>query len=104
MRLALDVSAWDAIKTDFIAELTDPALRQEVVFHFSQLANLGALNQEFLEFNFGTNASMSGSDATRAGIGQNRKTMCSELSVQAEALVTASKAGQQSLLKYTQAP
>jgi hypothetical protein len=96
-RLALDVSAWEAIKGDFIAELTDPALRQEVAFHFSQLTVLGALNQEYLGFGFGTNASMSGADATRTSIGQNLKTMCNELSARADALVTASKAAQQSL-------
>jgi hypothetical protein len=70
-----------------------------VAFHFSQLTALSALNQEHLGFSFGTNASMSGSDATRTSISQDLKTMCNELSARAQALVTASKAAQQSLLK-----
>jgi hypothetical protein len=100
-RLGLDVSAWDAIKTDFIAELTDPSLRREVAFHFSQLAIFTALNQAYLEFNFGTNASMSGSQATRINIAENLKAMCNELSLQADKLVGASMTAQQSLFKYT---
>src|SRR5947208_9315445 len=39
-RLAVDTSAWDAIKEDFVAELTDPALRRRIAFHFSQLSIL----------------------------------------------------------------
>ena len=96
-RLGLDVSGWDAIKADFIAELTEPSLRREVAFHFSQLATLTVLNQEYLQFIFGTNASMSGSDATRTSIVDHLKTMCNELSLQAEKLVATSRAAQQSL-------
>ena len=99
-RLGLDVSAWEAIKADFIAELTDSSLRREVAFHFSQLEALTVLNQEYLQFIFGTNASMSGSDATRTSIGDHLKTMCNELSLQAEKLVSASTAARQSLVKY----
>lgn len=102
-RLGLDVSAWDAIKADFIAELTDSALRREVAFHFSQLEQLTVLNQEYLQFIFGTNASMSGSEATRTSIGSHLKTMCNELSLQADKLVSASTAARQFLVKYLEA-
>ena len=103
-RLGLDVSAWEAIKTDFIAELTDSSLRREAAFHFSQLEVLTVLNQEYLQFIFGTNASMSDSDATRTSIGNHLKTMCNDLSLQAEKLVSASTAARQSLVKYLESP
>ena len=96
-QLGLDVSAWDAIKADFVAELTDPSLRREVAFHFSQLVVLTALNQEYLAFNFGTNASMSDSNKTRNSIGETLKKMCSHLSLQADNLVATSRVAQQSL-------
>lgn len=99
-RLRLDVSAWEAIKGDFVAELTDPALRQQVAFHFSQLVVLSAINQEFLGFNFGTNASMSGARDTRTQLCQTLKSMCIDLSAQGESLVTISKETQHALEKY----
>ena len=85
-QLSLDTSAWDAIQADFIAEMTDPALRREIAFHFSQLKALTSLNYEYLQFNFGTNASMSGAGETRKSLGGNLRTMCNDLSGQAERL------------------
>ena len=99
-RLNLDVSAWDAIKADFIAELTDPLLRREVAFHFSQLAILTNLNQECLGFAFGTNASMSGSNETRLSISEDLKSMCVELGQQAERLIASSRATKLSLSQH----
>lgn len=90
-RLGLDVSAWDAIKTDFIGELTDPALRRNLAFHFAQLLFLTNLNQEYLGFAFGTNASMSGSKKTRESISTNLKTLCEELDQHAGELIATSK-------------
>lgn len=91
-RLSLDISAWDAIKTDFISELTDPSLRRNLAFHFAQLLFLTNLNQEYLGFAFGTNASMSGSAKTKESICTNLKTMCEELDQHAGELIAASKA------------
>jgi hypothetical protein len=96
-RLNLDVSAWEAIKTDFIGELTDPSLRRQVAFHFTQLLVLTNLNQEYLGFAFGTNASMSGSERTRESINADLKSMCEELDKRAGELVIASKAVRLSL-------
>lgn len=91
-RLSLDVSAWDAIKTDFIGELTDPSIRRQLAFHFAQLLILTNLNQEYLGFAFGTNASMSGSEKTRESINANLKAMCEELDQRAGELIATSKA------------
>ena len=87
--LNLNISAWDAIKADFMAEHTAPSLRGEVAYHFSQLSALVNLNQQYLGFAFGTNASMSGSEKTRESISTNLKGMCEALDVQAGKLTTS---------------
>ena len=99
--LGLDVSAWGAIQADFIAEITDPALRREVAFHFSQLKTLTFLNQQYLQFNFGTNPSMSEANATRTTIGNDLKNICGECALQAERLVAAALAAQQPLAQHS---
>jgi hypothetical protein len=102
-RLGLDVVAWDAIKADFVADLTGSSLRREVAFHFYQLAMLTTLNQEYLQFSFGTNASMSGADATRVSLRSHLKTMCKELSQQSDKLILESKSAKQYLVRYLEA-
>lgn len=96
-RLNLDVSAWQAIRDDFSAELTDPNLRRQLAFHFTKLKALLALNQEYLSFAFGTNASMSGAEKVRESIKNNMQLMCQELQVQATQLIALSKAAQHSV-------
>jgi hypothetical protein len=95
-RLNLDVSAWDAIKADIVAELTDPDLRRQLAFHFMKLNALRDLNQEYLGFAFGTNASMSGSEKVRESIKTNMKTMCEELQKHAVELVALCKTSRNS--------
>ena len=97
-RLNLDVSAWDAIKTDIVAELTDPDLRRQLAFHFMKLNALRNLNTEYLGFAFGTNASMSGSEKVRESIKGNMKSMCEELQVHSSELIRQCKAAQNSAL------
>ena len=95
-RLNLDVSAWDVIKADIVAELTDPDLRRQLAFHFMKLNSLRALNQEYLGFAFGTNASMSSAEKVRESIKTNMKSMCEELQSHAVELVALCKAAQNS--------
>jgi len=94
--LNLDVSAWEAIKDDFAAELTDPDLRRQLAFHFRELNSLLSLNAEYLGFSFGTNASMSGSEQVKASIKANMQSMCEELQRQATQIIDLSKSAQQS--------
>jgi len=95
-RLNLDVSAWEAIRDDLAAELTDPDLRRQLAFHFMTLKALRALNQEYLGFAFGTNASMSSAEKVRESIKTNMQLMCQELQAQATQLIALSKAAQHS--------
>ena len=96
-RLALDTSAWEAIKADFVAELTDPALRRRVAFHFSQLDLLRSLNSELLSFVAGTNASMSDANATRSSINETLRSMCTQLAAEATELISVAKTARQAL-------
>jgi len=94
--LNLDVSAWDAIKTDVVAELTEPELRRQLAFHFMKLDALRNLNTEYLGFAFGTNASMEGSEEVRECIKENMGSMCEELQAQSSELILQCKAAQES--------
>jgi hypothetical protein len=88
--LPLDTSAWDATKDDLLAEMTDPALRRELAFHFLQLKTLRNLNSELLSFSVGTNASMSSAKETRAGLNATMCSMCATLEEQAKQLIAQS--------------
>lgn len=96
--LNLDVSAWDTIKTDIIAELTDPDLRRQLAFHFMKLDALRKLNNDYLGFAFGTNASMSGSEKTRESIKGIMESMCEELQANSADLIQQCKTAQNAAL------
>lgn len=95
-RLNLDISAWDAIKADIVAELTDPNLRRQLAFHFKKLDALRNLNNEYLGFAFGTNASMSNSDMVKKSIKGNMTSMCEELQIHSSELIRQCREAQKS--------
>lgn len=87
LELGLDLSAWNAISADFSAELTSPSLRRLIAHYFIQIAELKYLNQEYVGFVFGTNASMMGSAGTRELFRNTMTEMCAKLFNQGNDLV-----------------
>ena len=96
--IGLDLSAWSAIREDLAAELTDPAFRRKVAFHFSQLSLLRRLNDEYLGFAFGTNASMSSAEQTKTSIRSNMQSLCDQLHAEAVELSLACKEARRGLV------
>jgi hypothetical protein len=65
---ALDASAWDAVKGDLTTELSDPALRQQLAYHFSRVQSLLKLNDDYIHFIVGVGASMSSATSARQSL------------------------------------
>ena len=57
--LGLDTSAWGALQAGLTSELKDPTLRRQLARYFVRLGGIVALNERYLRFLVGVDASMS---------------------------------------------
>lgn len=86
---ALDYSAWDAVKSEIIQHLHNPALQQRVAFHFSRMEAVTRLSDLYLNYVAGIGAAIGGSEQTSASLrGYLVKTL-TQLDVEAEQIIQA---------------
>lgn len=77
--VAVDTSAWDAVKSDLTTELSDPELRRRAAYYFSRCATLVSLNDEYLNFIVGVGASMSSAQTAKQGLHTTLTALVNEL-------------------------
>jgi hypothetical protein len=88
---SLDTSAWESVRSDISSEV-DPNLRRRLAHHFGRLESLVKLNELYLSFIIGTNASMSSAADTKKKLGPLLLGLASTQRTEAVALVEAAQA------------
>jgi hypothetical protein len=63
--IAVDRSAWDAVKFEIIQVLHDPELQQQLAFHFARLDTLAHLNEMYLDLAIGVPSALQSAAKTR---------------------------------------
>lgn len=86
--ISLDTSAWEAVRADFSSEI-EPGVRRRLAFHFQRLETLVTLNDLYLSFIIGTNASMSSAEGTKEKLGPLLATLATEQRNEGLALIEA---------------
>jgi hypothetical protein len=66
--LAVDYSAWDAVKSEIIPFLHDPELRRKLAYHFSRTEAVNRLNDLYLNYSAGIGSAVGGSEQTRTAL------------------------------------
>jgi hypothetical protein len=87
----IDTSAWDAVKTDFLAEFVDSQHRRDLAFHFLQLSRLWHLNDHLMSYSHGINAEVSGAEVTGRWLREEIDKMCCQLEEDAHRLIKKSR-------------
>lgn len=67
----LETTTWDAVRGEITPLLHNPELQARLAHHFSQVAHVIKLNDQFVEFHVGPSASMSTSEQMRNLLGVN---------------------------------
>lgn len=94
----IDYSTWDAVQGSLTAELRDPALRQRLAYHFQRLGALVKLNDMYLRFTIGVDASMTSSGPVRQALRTALTTVVAQLDAEAGELETATSTARTRLL------
>lgn len=85
--LGLNTTTWHAVSVDFSSELTPPELRSRMSHQFGNVATLLWLNEQFLSFSFGVNASMSNASTVKDSLSLRLVELCDLLTAETDALL-----------------